>query len=40
MFSKYAEYAWNTTDGIIQRILTICDDIFTISTQHRGELTS
>ena len=40
MFSKYAEYAWNTTDGIIQRILTICDDIITISTQHRGELTS
>lgn len=40
MFTKYAEYAWNTTDGIIQRILNICDDIITISTQHRGELTS
>jgi AcrR family transcriptional regulator len=40
MFTKYAEYAWNTTDGIIQRILNICEDIITISTQHRGELTS
>lgn len=40
MFSKYAEYAWNTDDGIIRRILNICDDIITISTQHRGELTS
>jgi len=40
MFTKYADYAWNTTDGIIKRILTICDDIIEISTHHRGELTS
>ncbi|HLW22244.1 MAG TPA: TetR/AcrR family transcriptional regulator [Sphaerochaetaceae bacterium] len=40
MFTKYAEYAWNTPDGIVKRILTICYDIIEISTQHRGELTS
>ena len=40
MFTKYAEYAWNTSDGIIRRILTICHDIIDISTHHRGELTS
>jgi len=40
MFTKYADYAWNTTDGIIKRILTICDDIIEISTHHRVELTS
>ena len=40
MFTKYADYAWNTTDGIIKRILTICDDIIEISTHHREELTS
>ncbi|MEA5033578.1 MAG: TetR/AcrR family transcriptional regulator [Sphaerochaeta sp.] len=40
MFAKYADYAWNTTDGIVQRVLNICNDIITISTHHRGELTS
>ncbi|MGE0074018.1 MAG: TetR/AcrR family transcriptional regulator [Sphaerochaetaceae bacterium] len=40
MFAKYADYAWNTTDGIVQRVLNICNDIITISTYHRGELTS
>jgi AcrR family transcriptional regulator len=40
MFTKYADYAWNTKDAVIQRILTICSDIIDISTQHRGELTS
>lgn len=40
MFTKYADYAWTTTDGIILRILNICNDIIDISTQHRGELTS
>ncbi|HCG64051.1 MAG TPA: TetR/AcrR family transcriptional regulator [Sphaerochaeta sp.] len=40
MFTKYADYAWNTTDGIVQRVLNICNDIITISTYHRGELTS
>ncbi len=40
MFTKYADYAWTTSDDIIQRILNICNDIIDISTQHRGELTS
>ncbi len=40
MFTKYADYAWNTTDGIVQRILNICNDIITISVHYRGELTS
>jgi len=40
MFTKYASYAWNTTDGIVQRILNICNDIIDISALHRGELTS
>ena len=40
MFTKYVQYAWNTSDSIIVRILNICHDIIDISTQHRGELTS
>jgi AcrR family transcriptional regulator len=40
MFTKYADYAWTTTDKVIQRILNICNDIIEISTHHRGELTS
>ncbi len=40
MFTKYADYAWNTPDDILKRITNICDDIIDISCQHRGELTA
>ena len=40
MFAKYADYAWNTSDDVILRITSICNDIIDISSQHRGELTS
>jgi AcrR family transcriptional regulator len=40
MFTKYADYAWNTPDDILKRITNICDDIIDISSQHRGELTA
>jgi TetR/AcrR family transcriptional regulator len=40
MFTKYADYVWSTTDGIVERILKICNDIIDIAAQHREELTS
>ena len=40
MFTKYADYAWSTTDPILLRIQTICNDIIDISKKHTGELTS
>lgn len=40
MFTKYADYAWNTNDPIVQRITTICDDVIDMALEHRGELIS
>ena len=40
MFTKYADYAWDTDDGILKRIITICNDIIDISCTYRGELTA
>ena len=40
MFTKYADYAWTTTDPIVERITNICSDIIDMAATHRGELTS
>lgn len=40
MFYTYAEYAWNTEDPIVHRIMKICDDIIDMAANHRDALTS
>ncbi len=40
MFTKYVEYAWNTTDPVLLRIQNICSDVIDMANKHRGELMS
>ena len=40
MFTKYAQYAWDTDDSILLRIQNICSDIIDMAGKHRGELMS
>ncbi|MFA5570369.1 MAG: TetR/AcrR family transcriptional regulator [Sphaerochaetaceae bacterium] len=40
MFFKYAEYAWNTEEPIVDRISFICEDIIEMGFQNRDALTA
>ncbi len=40
MFEKYGEYAWNSNENILDRIIIICSDIIDTGVEHIGELTS
>jgi len=40
MFTKYADYAWETDDPIAKRILNICEDIIDMADKNKDALTS
>lgn len=40
MFEKYGEYAWNSDENVLDRIISICSDIIDTGVAHIGELTS
>jgi len=40
MFEKYGEYAWNSDENVLDRIIIICSDIIDTGVEHIGELTS
>lgn len=40
MFEKYGEYAWNSDENVLDRIISICSDIIDTGVEHIGELTS
>lgn len=40
MFEKYGEYAWNSDENVLDRIIIICSDIIDTGVDHIGELTS
>jgi AcrR family transcriptional regulator len=40
MFSKFALFAWDTSENFIDRINLICNDIMDTASAHEGELTS
>jgi AcrR family transcriptional regulator len=40
MFEKYVDFAWNSNDNVLDRIIAICSDIIDTGIEHIGELTS
>lgn len=40
MFEKYGEYAWDSDENVLDRIISICSDIIDTGVEHIGELTS
>ncbi|MCY1152040.1 MAG: TetR/AcrR family transcriptional regulator [Sphaerochaetaceae bacterium] len=40
MFEKYVDFAWNSDDNVLDRVISICSDIIDTGVEHIGELTS
>ncbi len=40
MFEKYVDFAWNSNDNVLDRVISICSDIIDTGVEHIGELTS
>ncbi|MGI6466113.1 MAG: TetR/AcrR family transcriptional regulator [Sphaerochaetaceae bacterium] len=40
MFTKYADYAWETKDPIVDRIINICNDVIDMANEHKDALTA
>lgn len=40
MFEKYVDFAWNSDENVLDRVIAICSDIIDTGVEHIGELTS